>query len=124
MLQQSDINEGTISSISGYLALISEFLKGCKQIGENRTNPFLDIFRDLWTQFIERNFSLFTHIDEIVEQTIRLVKHCLRILGREFDQYLITFLQQTIKAYQVSYRIIYHVNYCLGQPDSWFYIRR
>ena len=38
---------------------------------------------------------------------MRLVKHCLRILGRKFDKYLIPFLELAIKAYDV--RFIYFI---------------
>eukprot|EP00347_Sterkiella_histriomuscorum_P023855 403333152 len=114
-LQAKDINEGTISAISGYMQLIGDFLKGCKQLSERKVNPFVDIFQQLWTQFIERNFTMFTHIDEIVEQTVRLVKHCSRILGSEFDKYLVPFLQKAIQAYQQNPipGFIYSVEFCL-----------
>lgn len=102
-LKKEDINEGVIKAISGYLQLLGDFLKGCKKLSQREVNPFEEIFKEIWLRFIESNIQMFTHIDDIVEYTIRLAKHGLRILERKFDPYLIPFLQLVIKAYEVSY---------------------
>ncbi len=52
--------------------------------------------------FVQEILNEFTHLDEIVEYTIRLVKYSMRILGRGFDQYLIPLLQIVIKAFEVN----------------------
>lgn len=52
-LMQKDINEGVITTISGYLLLIGDFLKGCKGLGEREVNPFEGIFSELWNLFIQ-----------------------------------------------------------------------
>ena len=117
-LHKEDINEGVIKAISGFLQLLGDFLKGCKELSTRKNNPFEEIFKELWTLFIENNIRMFTHIDDIVEFTIRLVKHCLRILGRRFDPYLIPFLQLVIKAYEV----ILNYSIFLAKPHSWIYL--
>ena len=38
--------------------------------------------------------------DEIIEETIRVVKHSVRALGSNFSVYLTPFLKSAIKGYQ------------------------
>lgn len=49
------------------------------------------VFVDLW-KIIKEILSNFSNLNDIVEQTSRLVKHSLRILNDKFDPYLIEFL--------------------------------
>jgi hypothetical protein len=39
------------------------------------------------------------HLNDIVESTCRIVKHCLRIMKDKFHPYIIEFLQIVVKAY-------------------------
>jgi hypothetical protein len=55
----------------------------------------------MWV-FITDIIGNFTHLDDIIEYAIRLVKSSLRILDRNFDKYLIPFLQIVVQGYQVS----------------------
>jgi hypothetical protein len=56
------------------------------------------------------------NLDEIVEFSIKIMKSSLRILGRNFDKYLIPFLQMVIQAYKQNHLpgFIYAVEFCLS----------
>ncbi len=60
------------------------------------------------------------NLDDIVEQSIRIMKTSLRILGRHFDSYLITFLQMVVQAYSQNHlpSFIYAVEFCLQAYTS------
>lgn len=73
----------------------------------------------MWTLFIQGNIQQFTHIDDIVEYTIRLLKHSVRILGRKFDNYLVPLLQLVIKAYEVIDLYLHS----LAKPNPWIHLR-
>lgn len=65
--------------------------------------------------FVSDIISEFMNLDEIVENSIRIMKTSLRILGRNFDTYLITFLQMVVQAYKLNHlpSFIYAVEFCL-----------
>lgn len=77
-------------------------MKGCTKFkSRGEQNPYGKLFEEIWT-FILSILAEFTNLDDIVEFSIRIVKSSLRILGRSFDKYLITFLQNVVQAYKVS----------------------
>lgn len=77
-------------------------MKGCTKLkNRGEQNPYAKLFEEIWT-FILSILAEFTNLDDIVEFSIRIVKSSLRILGRSFDKYLITFLQNVVQAYKVS----------------------
>lgn len=90
-MPKSEINDSLIDSIQGNLKYIGDFLKGCKLLSQKDFNPYEDAFKEIWT-FVTSVLNEFTHLDEIVENTVRIVKYSLRILGRKFDKYLLPFL--------------------------------
>lgn len=59
------------------------------------------MFVDIW-RFIQDIVAHFINLDAIVEYAIRIVKSSMRILGRNFDQYLIEFLQNVIRGFEVG----------------------
>lgn len=44
--------------------------------------------------------SEFVRFDEICEAVIRVVKHCLRVLGDQFEPYLQDFIKKSLVCYQ------------------------
>jgi len=64
------------------------------------------MFVEIW-RFIQDIVAHFIKLDVIVEYAIRIVKSSMRILGSNFDQYLIEFLQNVIRGFEVG---AYYVN--------------
>jgi hypothetical protein len=58
------------------------------------------IFQSLWS-IITNILENYTHLDEIVEATCRIVKHSIRSLDTNFHPYIEQFLNIVIIAYQV-----------------------
>jgi len=63
-----------------------------KRLETRQNNPYEKVFPDLWV-IIKEILINFNNLDDIVEQTCRLVKHSLRVLKNKFDPYLVEFLQ-------------------------------
>lgn len=59
------------------------------------------MFVEIW-RFIQDIVAHFIKLDVIVEYAIRIVKSSMRILGRNFDEYLIEFLQNVIRGFEVG----------------------
>lgn len=100
-LRKEEISDVALSQITHYLYLIGDFLKGCAPLRDRPQNPFGAMFVDIW-RFIQDIVGHFINLDIIVEYAIRIVKSSMRILGRNFDQYLIEFLQNVIRGFEVS----------------------
>ncbi len=90
-LKLKEINEVTITQTQSYLYLVGHFLKQCQELSSRQENPYVKIFEEVWV-FISDIIQEFMHLDEVVEFSIKIVKSSLRILGRNFDKYLISFL--------------------------------
>lgn len=118
-LRRGEFNEGTLTAITNYLTLIGNFLKECQELSQRATNPYTALFQEIWV-FISDIISEFMNLDDIVEFSIRIMKSSLRILGRNFDPYLITFLQMVVQAYKQNHlpSFIYAVEFCLQAYPS------
>ena len=103
-LTKDDINSVTLESIQGYLYLIGDFLKNCQSLKSRSpiNHPYSNLFNEIWL-FLTQIIGEFTNLDEIVEFASRIVKSSMRILGRQFDSYLMQFLQMVIQGYEVRY---------------------
>ena len=56
-------------------------------------------------------------VDEIVDQTCRLIKHSMRALDQVFTQYLEAFLKKAMEGYQLNSigSFVYTVEFCMTQ---------
>lgn len=63
----------------------------CQELSGRFENPYIKLFEEIWV-FISDIIGEFANLEDIIEFSIRIMKSSLRILGKNFDKYLISFL--------------------------------
>ena len=74
-------------------------MKQCQELSTRSENPYAKLFEEIWV-FISEIIQEFINLDEVVEFSIKIMKSSLRILERNFDTYLIPFLQMVVHSYK------------------------
>lgn len=75
-----------------YMGLIGDFFKSVNELNKRENdNPLADIFTNLWP-YLETVLRDCSHLDDLIEEAVRLVKHTQRALGDHFATYLVPYL--------------------------------
>lgn len=99
-LEARKLNKYAYNMVIDYMALIGDFLKCVQElVSREDNNPLVDIFTNLWP-YLETVLKECSHLDDIVEEAVRLIKHSQRALGDHFKPYLVPYLQISIKGYE------------------------
>lgn len=97
--------------------LMGDFLKYCNDISsktpQDTTNPLIPILNEKWP-FIELLIKNFIMNDDIVEYTIRMIKHYVRALGNQFAPMLQPFLMLCMNGFKQNPlgTFVYSVEFC------------
>lgn len=106
-----------ISQISDQLELLGDFMSSLHGINSATQaggfNPMTPVFSELWP-FIDRVLSEFINVDEICESVCRVVKHCLRVMGDQFEPYLSGYIKKALICYEKNPigTFLYSVEFC------------
>lgn len=74
-LEARKLNKYAYNMVIDYMALIGDFLKCVCDLSKRETNnPLVDIFTDLMP-YLETVLKECSHLDDLVEEAVRLIKH-------------------------------------------------
>jgi len=80
-LSSRKLNKYAYNMVIDYLALIGDFFKSVNELNQRgNDNPLADIFTNLWP-YLETVLRECSHLEDLIEEAVRLIKHCQRALG-------------------------------------------